>query len=321
LDADRQNRQPFLEPRPSQGRNARRVGGQLPVGTCATLACLLEVTAAKPGNVYRGADFGDMTYADMLISAAVIGPVMERAPERRVGKTILEAVEATHAAVGTNTNLGTLLLIAPLAKVPRAVPVAAGIESVLAALDADDASDTYRAIQVARPGGLGRVTQADIDDGPVGSLRDVMGLAADRDLVARQYVNGFRELLGNALPLLLAGLNRGCPLDHALVDAQLRLLAETPDSLIARKCGPELAGEASTRARAVLAAGSPSDATFHREAAAFDFWLRSDGNRRNPGTTADLLAAALFVALREDQIEWPLDFYPVAADRAPTDLP
>ena len=83
------------------------------IGGCATLACLWEATAAKPGNVHRGADFADMSYVDFLVSAAVIGPVFDSSAELGLGGTVLEAVRATRGAVGVNTNLGTLLLLAP----------------------------------------------------------------------------------------------------------------------------------------------------------------------------------------------------------------
>ncbi len=281
----------------------------LSTGTCATLACLLEVTAAKPGNVYRGADFEEMTYADMIVSAAVIGPVMEEAVDCRVGQTILQAVRATQAAVAQNTNLGTVLLLAPLAKVPHDTPLPAGIGPVLADLDQQDAADAYGAIRAAHPGGLGSVAQADVHDDPKISLRDAMALAADRDLVASQYVNGYREVLDQALPLLVAGQRHGWPLSQTIVYTQLQLMAELPDSLIARKCGLDVAREASARAAAVLAAGTPGDTGYNRAIADLDFWLRADRNRRNPGTTADLLAAALFVALRDGLIEWPLRYY------------
>ena len=80
------------------------------------------MTAPKPGNVHRGADFEDVTYVDFVQSAVVVGPILERAAELGVGRTVLEAVRATREAVGTNTNLGTLLLLAPLAAVPDGVP-------------------------------------------------------------------------------------------------------------------------------------------------------------------------------------------------------
>jgi triphosphoribosyl-dephospho-CoA synthase len=86
-------------------------------------------------------------------------------------------------------------------------------------------------------------------------------------------------------------------------------MATFPDSLIARKCGPAIAQQAADRATAVLALGEPDAADYEAGMADLDFWLRTDGHRRNPGTTADLVAAGLFVLLREGRIDWPVSFY------------
>ena len=274
------------------------------IGTCATLACLWEATAPKPGNVYRGADFEDLTYADFVTSAAVIGPILERAAEQSVGETILEGVRVTREAVDTNTNLGILLLVAPLAAVPRTTALAAGIRSVLSALTAEDTRMVYQAIPLAMPGGLGEVEEADVNAEPPDlPLVEAMRLAAERDLVARQYVNDFEQVCLCAEHLVRAHEELG-NLSDAIVRCHVQMLAEFPDSLVARKCGDEMAAEVSQRAAAVLA-----DEDYQQRLADFDFWLRADGHRRNPGTTADLLAAALFVLLREERLDWPVRFY------------
>ena len=105
---------------------------------------------------------------------------------------MLGAIEATRRVVSTNTNLGIVLLLAPLAAVADCVDLAEGVEAVLAATTVDDARHVYHAIRLAQPGGLGEVSDQDIAREPTISLRDVMGLAADRDLIARQYANGFQ---------------------------------------------------------------------------------------------------------------------------------
>ena len=273
------------------------------IGQCATLACLLEVSAPKPGNVHRGADFEDLTLEDLVASAVAIGPAMEAAVEERVGATILAAIAATQRAVATNTNLGTVLLLGPLAKVPRHVPLESGIARVLSALRPEDARDVYEAIRLAAPGGLGQVDRYDTAGPPPDDLMAAMRDAAQRDMIARQYAEDFRHVLGSTVPWLREGLQRGWPVAQAVVHVQMRLMAEHPDSLIARKCGPATAQEASARAAAVLACGGPGDDDYRRALADFDFWLRSDGHRRNPGTTADLIAAALFAGLRDGWIE------------------
>lgn len=280
---------------------------RLSVGQCAALACLLEATAPKPGNVHRGADFDDLTYVDFAVSAAVVAPIFERAPTRRLGQTVLDAVSATRQAVATNTNLGMLLLMTPLAM--AAGPLDRGVCRVLERLDAEDARLVYQAIRLAQPGGLGRVERADVHGPAPTDLVAAMRLAADRDLVARQYANGFSEVLGVVLPVLAQAVARRWPLADVIVYAHLRVLSEFPDTLIARKCGDQVARRAADQAAAVLAAGQPGDEGYGRALADFDFWLRADHHRRNPGATADLLAAGLFAALRDGIIPWPLRFY------------
>lgn len=280
------------------------------IGSCVTLACIWEATAPKPGNVYRGADFDDLTYVDFLTSAAIVGPVLNDCRVTGVGASVLEAVTRTRAAVATNTNLGMLLLLAPLAAVEPEVSLVEGIESTLQSLDEHDAAAVFEAIRVAQPGGLGEVDEADVRDTsvPEMSLVDAMQLAADRDLIARQYVNGFEQVFDVAQSIE-AGVSQGWALSEAIVHAFLRLLAEFPDSLIARKCGEQVAREVSAQAANVLSYGEPGDENYQDGLQAFDFALRTDGHRRNPGTSADVIAAALFVLLREDRLTWPIRFY------------
>lgn len=282
----------------------------LTLGGCATLACIWEATAAKPGNVYRGADFDDLTYADFLTSATVIGPIINRTPEQGVGATILAAVAATRVAVATNTNLGMVLLIAPLAAIPGGLPLSAHIEQVLAGLHYEDTCAVYEAIPLSQPGGMGEVAEADVHEPPPAGLTlcAAMQMAADRDLIARQYVNGFVEVFRTA-DRIERHVADGQPLGEAIVIAFLELLAEEPDSLIARKAGVEAAQEVSQHAATILSSRRHGDDSFHAMRAEYDFWLRADGHRRNPGTTADVIAAALFVLLRENRLAWPVKFY------------
>jgi triphosphoribosyl-dephospho-CoA synthase len=93
-------------------------------------------------------------------------------------------------------------------------------------------------------------------------------------------------------------------LETAIIRAYLKQIAACPDSLIWRKCGPDTANEASTRAANVLNENKERPDLNPSAVADFDRWLRADGHRRNPGTTADLVAAALFVLLREGRLNW-----------------
>jgi triphosphoribosyl-dephospho-CoA synthase len=277
----------------------------IPIGLCAQLACIWEATARKAGNVHRFADFEDVGFVDFLVSAAAVTPVLDTARLRRVGATVLEAVQAKRRVARSNTNLGILLLLAPLAAVPADEDLCAGLHRILAGLDVEDARLVYRAIRLATPGGLGQVEEQDVGGEPTQTLREVMGLAAGRDLVALQYTNDYREVFMEGVPILKEMLNKTSSLETAIVGCHLHLMASHPDSLIARKCGQAEAEEAARRARHVLDLGWPHGKGSEEAFSALDRWLRGPGHRRNPGTTADLVTACLFVALRGGTITLP----------------
>ncbi len=270
---------------------------QQSLGQMATLACLLEVSAPKPGNVHRGADFEDLTFYDFQTSAVAIGPVFDLAKQLRVGSLVLAAIQATQSVVSTNTNLGLMLLMAPLAKATvfdeTAMPI------VLNELTAADAQDIYQAIALADAGGMGEVESMDIADAAPDSLLEAMSAAQDHDLIAAQYGNGFVDLFADAVRPLREKLEAGMILTEAIVETHVQFMSQHPDSLIARKCGVEIAEEAARRARVVVDAGAQDLDLYVRDLSELDFWLRSDGHRRNPGTTADFIGAAIFVGLIE----------------------
>ena len=268
----------------------------LSVHQCATLACLLDVIAPKPGNVHRGADFEDMTFEDFALSAVAIGPVMEQAPGQSLGSTVLEAVRATRAVTSANTNLGIILLMAPIAKAGRPVS-RENVAGVLNGLDEADGKDVYEAIRLARPGGLGDVEQRDVrKEEACDDLVGAMSLAADRDSIAKQYATGFAFLFEMVVPTLREKCQQYGRVSGMIYTA-LEVMATEPDSLIARKCGIEVARQASKLSKEVLLSGYPNSEESLKLLADMDFWLRADANRRNPGTTADLVTAAMFVEL------------------------
>ncbi len=271
-------------------------------GRLAQLACVLEVLAPKPGNVQRHRDLPGLHLLDFIASALAIGEPLDRARAEGIGAAVEQAVEATRRMVSTNTNLGMVLLLAPLAAVPAGDDLREGVASVLAATTVEDSRAVYRAIRLAQPGGMGSVPDQDVASEPTLPLVDVMTLAADRDLVARQYADGFREVFDDALPALLGSLAAGHPIETAIVAAHLTLLSRHPDSLIARKAGVEAAAEVSRRAGKLLSAGWPDRSGSARQLDELDAWLRDPGRRLNPGTSADLVTAALFGALRSGTI-------------------
>jgi triphosphoribosyl-dephospho-CoA synthase len=278
------------------------------VAAAAQLACLLEASAPKPGNVSPGRHFADARYEDFLASAAAIGAPLAGAGTRPVGATVLLAVEATARWTRSNTNLGIVLLLAPIA---RAVlfddPTAwhgdsrdvlrTRVRRVLDATMVGDALDVYAAIRRASPGGLGRVDEQDVADEPTMTLLEVMRLAADRDGIAREYATAFASSFDVGAPALERARADGLTWEDAVVEAFLTLLAARPDTHVARRAGQPAAVEASRRAQSALDAGGVRHAAGRRLIAEMDDAFRDGRNIRNPGTTADLTAASIFVAL------------------------
>jgi triphosphoribosyl-dephospho-CoA synthase len=271
------------------------------VAAAGQLACLLEVSAPKPGNVSPDRHFHDTRYEDFLASAVAIGPALSGAAQHPLGTTIRTAVEATRGWSKSNTNLGIVLLLAPLA---RAALRPGGtlrerLARVLVETTVADAAQVYAAIRHAGPGGLGQTTAEDVSHAPTVTLREAMALAADRDAVAREYVTDFALTFEVGVPAIRASRQEGLAWTEAAVEAYLTLLASTPDTHIARKLGQAEAQSVARRAREVRDAGGTRSAAGRKALAALDVELRDPRNRRNPGTTADLTCAALFVVILE----------------------
>jgi triphosphoribosyl-dephospho-CoA synthase len=271
------------------------------VAAAGQLACLLEVSAPKPGNVSPDRHFHDTRYEDFLASAVAIGPALMEAGGQPVGKVVRRAVEDTRRWTRSNTNLGIVLLLAPLAK---AALLSGGalrlrLTRVLADTTVLDAEDVYAAIRHARPGGLGEAAAEDVSNPPSVSLREAMALAAERDAIAREYVTDFALTFDVGVPALRAALDEDLSWGEASVDAYLRLLDASPDTHIGRKLGSREAEAVSVRAREVLKAGGTRTAAGRTALARLDAELRDPRNRRNPGATADLTCAAIFVVILE----------------------
>ncbi len=276
--------------------------GAAQVAAAAQLACLLEVSAPKPGNVSPFAGFRDASYEDFLASAAAIGPALTAAAERSLGTTIRAAVEATARWAPSNTNLGLVLLLAPLARAaltPGGASLRARLAATLAATTVADARDAYAAIRLAAPRGLGRAPDQDVAGTPSATLRDVMALAVERDAIAREYASDFRSTFELGAPALRAALADRLPWRDAVVEAYLTLLGAAPDTHIARKLGLPAAITVQQRGRSVLDAGGVRTAAGREAIAALDGELRDEANTLNPGATADLTGAAIYLVLLE----------------------
>src|SRR6266700_2216888 len=276
--------------------------GAAQVAAAAQLACLLEVSAPKPGNVSPFAGFRDASYEDFLASAAAIGPALTAAAERSLGATIRAAVEATARWAPSNTNLGLVLLLAPLARAelrPGLGPLRARLTATLADTTVGDARDAYVAIRSAAPGGLGRASEQDVAGTPTVTLREAMALARDRDAVAREYAADFATTFEIGAPGLHRALSDRLAWRDAVVEVYLTLLAAAPDSHIVRKLGTDAAVTVQRRARVVLDAGGVRTMAGREATAALDRELRDEANTLNPGATADLTGASIYVVLLE----------------------
>jgi triphosphoribosyl-dephospho-CoA synthase len=270
------------------------------VAGAAQLACVLEASAEKPGNITPSHDFHDTSYEDMLRSAIAVGPELARAGDRGVGETVLAVVQASRRVAPANTNLGIALLLAPLAKAALdGEPLRARLGATLGALDVADARAAYEAVRLAAAGGLGERVEHDVRSEPAVGLREAMASAAGRDAIASEYVTDFALTFETGVPALVAALGDGLAVREAIVELALRMLDVAPDTLIARKRGAAAAARVSAGAGDVLAAGGIRTAAGRRALRSFDASLREPGNALNPGTTADLVTATLFVALVE----------------------
>jgi triphosphoribosyl-dephospho-CoA synthase len=258
-------------------------------------ACRLEIEALKPGNVHLFADGHGMTAGQFLVSASVsAGPLTD--PDLSVGRRILEAVRATRQAVGTNTNLGIVLLAAPLARAAEtAGDLRENLSLVLDELDVDDAGAVFEAIVTASPGGLGSAEEHDVREPPKVDLLEAMRAAAGRDRIARQYVTRFDDIFETGLATLDDSFAHGESGIWPTVFAYMAFLASFPDSHVARKHGDETAHRIREEAADVKTALDAADDDQARLRLLLEFDSRLKARNVNPGTSADLTVASLFV--------------------------
>jgi triphosphoribosyl-dephospho-CoA synthase len=261
-------------------------------------ACRAELAAIKPGNVHARSAGHGMTAADFEVSAVVSAPFIAD-PERPVGSRILGAIEATWAAVKCNTNLGIVLLCAPLAAAAQSRhsgTLRARLSSVLETLDRSDAEQVYAAIRLANPGGLGESAAGDVRRPPTMSLAAAMALAAPRDRIARQYASDFIDVFEVGLPVLSAARTRWGDGEWAVTQVYIEFLARFPDSHVARKHGDATAERARAEAAGYAARfrGAADPKNMIDDLLAHDAALKGAGI--NPGTSADLTVASLFAA-------------------------
>jgi triphosphoribosyl-dephospho-CoA synthase len=261
-------------------------------------ACLAELDALKPGNVHRHGEGHRMSVADFVASAEAAAPLIGR-KGLPVGKRIRLAVEATRTAVGQNTNLGIVLLVAPLAAAalaPDNGDLGSRLRRILQELSVDDASETYRAIRETMPGGLGEAPKHDVAAEPEVSLLEAMRAAEARDRIAWNYTHDFADIFTLGLKWLAQAHERWNEPSWAVTRVYLGFLAHLPDTLIERKFGTRTATLVREEAAPIEASLTECQAPEAMTAplTAFDRALKERG--LNPGTSADLTVATVFAA-------------------------
>ncbi len=262
------------------------------------ISFITEVNSLKPGNVSQFSEGHGMTVDDFIKSAELTCPILCD-PALSVGERVLEGVKATLSGLGCNTNLGMLMLFAPLLRAAELgiSSLQSNLAAVLRGLDAKDTKCLFEAIRHANPGGLGESEKYDVtkklEAGT--TVQKAMMRAENRDLIAKQYVTDFSDIFSLGFICIQDFAVQWNSVEWAVAACYIRLLAEFPDSHIRRKFSPEIAERIKTKAIPIANAfqgkGIPEDAT--EMLMEFDEELKLHGI--NPGTSADLTAASLLV--------------------------
>ncbi|MEQ1824572.1 MAG: triphosphoribosyl-dephospho-CoA synthase [Pirellula sp.] len=276
----------------------------LSIGQRVRLAIVMECSAIKAGNVHPQASFADLNYQHFLRASQIIGEQIDQNIEQPVGRMVLECVRSMMTRVHTNTSLGTILLMAPLVSAMHRLELrdgtwselAQGVPHVLALLDKEDTRDIYAAIGLAKPGGIGKVDSMDIAQPHPESILEAMRFASGWDDVALQFASGF-ELVFQMASRMTAKRAIGMEWLDLVRCLQIEWMTERIDSLIARKRGHETAKYIQNEAKSVLVSGAYGSPSYELAWNRFDRMLRDPEHRNNPGTTADLIAASLLIAL------------------------
>ncbi len=263
-------------------------------------ACADDIRALKPGNVHTHAAGHGMTAEDFLRSAEAAAPAL-CAPGASLGARVFGAVQATRAAVGQNTNLGILLLCAPLAMAAEtSCALPDGVRNATASAGVDETAKVFAAIVLAAPGGLGNAARHDVRQPATVPLAAAMAEAAPRDRIARQYANGFADVFGDGLTAYRDALERWSDPLWAAAASYLQHMAAAPDSHILRKLGAAAATAVQRKAVAVRArflnCRDPNELV--PELLAWDADLKRRGI--NPGTCADLTVATILAHLEQN---------------------
>lgn len=264
-------------------------------------ACEVELQAFKPGNVSVFADGHDMTVQDFRKSYEVSAQPLCEA-NYSLGEKIFYATKATRDAVGCNTNLGIILLCAPLIQAVQRYPdlkLRDGLGQVLNSTTIEDANWAFQAISLAKPGGLGEARKQDVSQNATVSLQEAMRLACDKDRIALQYVSDYKDIFDLGVLSYTHTFNRWQKQNWAAVAVYANLLSQFPDSHIERKFGSrysvkvkDMMTELSSKLNIIENPEQVKPLLYQ-----MDTELKSHG--LNPGTSADLTVTTVLTVFLE----------------------
>ena len=299
------------------------------VSRCLELAILLEISAyPKPGNVHRLSDFQETRYEHFLASAVAVAPHFKHAAEQGIkvtegkihpteigiGKMIKDAVKSVSLwQRGGNTLLGAVILLLPIATAAGMLPnkkfsisnLRENMKVIVESSTPMDAIDVYDAMLIAKPGGLGKASNLDVND-PASkqkilcehvTLYKVFKMASAYDSIASEWVNNYSITFNLGYSYFVQQLEEIKDLNTATVHTFLKILSEVPDTFIARKVGLEKAKKISVEARRTLEKGGLTTLSGKNLLQKLDKKLRDPDHRLNPGTTADITEAVLAISI------------------------
>jgi len=297
------------------------------IADCSVRACLLEVKAQKPGNVHPGRDFDKTSYSDFVNGSKALRPVLRESAVLGfhagyggiavetigVGRLVRKAVAAVKKSHrGGNTHLGIAMLLVPLSAAAGMCGrdfsgLRAAVKEIMLSTTVDDSLGLYDAVNIAGAGGLGK-SALDVKDKKSKAkllktgmtLHKLMKYSARRDSIARELSTGMPVVFRFVVPKLNENMQKAKDPKCAIVQTYLQTLAKHPDTLIARKAGMRTARKVSTLSQAAVKAGGVYTKQGRAKIRQLDAYLRSDGNKLNPGTTADLITAGLFIILLQE---------------------
>ena len=269
-------------------------------------ACHLELEALKPGNVHIHADGHGMTVADFRRSAILTAPIIADL-SRPCGERIRDSVMVTMDQVGCNTNLGILLLCAPLLSAfhhaQTADDLAIKLNESLSSFTLRETAAVFTAIARANPGGLGQTRAHDIHEPPTVYLREAMNTAANRDSIARQYATGFQDIFDLGIPAYHDAQSRYRNQAWSASYIYMTFLATRMDGHVLRRWGTKTARHLRMQAQQEINAleSKNNSKDWPQSWKNFDRDLKQKGI--NPGSSADLTVATLLTARLQDMLQ------------------